>query len=125
MELSILMAKIVAILYLSIGISIVAGQTTHKKLFKSYEESPGLVFISGFMLVILSALLIQYHNIWIKDWTVLITIIAWAMLIKGFLFLAFPKSFLSFGSKYAQTKNWMGYIIVVIALVFGYFGFMA
>ena len=68
--------------------------------------------------------LINAHNIWVKDWTVLITIIAWAVTIKGFLLVASPNLLFSCSSKLKFTKNW-GFLIIALGLLFGYFGFVA
>ena len=125
MELSILVAKIAAIIYLSVGLGVLFGQVNLKKLMKSFLDGAGLTFISGFFMIVLGSLLIQNHNFWVMNWTVLITIIGWAILIKGILFLLLPKLFLSFGEKFTTSKIWLGILTIVIGLILGYFGFMA
>ena len=77
MELSILVAKILALFYIAYGIGIFSGKVNIGKMMKSLEDSQGLSLVLGMILLILGALLVNAHNIWVKDWTVLITIIAW------------------------------------------------
>ncbi len=125
MELSILVAKIMALMYGAIGVGFLSGQVDTKKMLKSFQDSPGLTFVSGFFMIIVGALLVQYHNIWDQGWTVLVTIIGWALLIKGTIFVSFPKPFLAMSSRFARQEKWMGVLIIAIALVFGYFGFVA
>jgi len=124
MDLSIFVAKIIAITYIAAGISILMGQIKLKKLLSDFNNSPALTFITGFFLVIIGALLVQYHNLWVKDWTVLVTIVGWAVLIKGTLLLLIPKAFLSTGEKFASSNKWMGVVLLVIGLLLGYFGFI-
>ena len=80
--------------------------------------------MTGFTLLVMGALLVQYHNIWVKDWTVLITILAWAILIKGFLLIAYPQVLLSFKGLYKNIKSSWGFVFVAIGLVLGYFVFL-
>ena len=124
MELSILVAKIVAIYYVGIGLGVVTGQVEVKKMIASFED-PGLSLISGLFMITVGGLLVNAHNIWVKDWTVLITIIGWALVIKGFLFTAFPKSMVSMSKSFGVRSKSFGYLVIAIGLVFGYFGFVA
>ncbi|MDA1060980.1 MAG: hypothetical protein O3B47_04260 [bacterium] len=123
MELSTLVAKIMTIVYISAGVSALSGKVDFKKFVEEFEKSPALTYITGLFGIIIGMLLIEHHNFWVKDWTVLVTIIGWAALIKGILLIVFPSAILSLRSIYKNTQTW-GIFIVVIGLVFGYFGFI-
>lgn len=122
MELSIFIAKIIAIIYISIGIGVIGEKNSFKKMITEFEDYSAIVFLSGFITVILGMLLVQYHNIWVKDWTVVITIIGWAALLKGILLLAYPKFITKFKNIY-KGRSW-GYIVIVFGLIFAYLGFI-
>ena len=123
MELSFLVAKIIAILYISAGIAALSGKITFSKIVEDFEKSQGLTFISGFITLIIGMLLVTYHNIWVKNWTVLITIIGWVSLLKGVMLIAFPQSISSFKRWYKNTRIW-GIFMIIVGLLFGYFGFL-
>ncbi len=55
------------------------------------NNQPLLLFGGAFNLL-LGLFLISGHNMWVKDWPVIITIIAWAMILKGVCLLLFPDS---------------------------------
>jgi len=122
MELSIFIAKIIAIIYISIGIGVLGKKGVFKEMIKDFEKSKGLALLSGFITVVLGMLLIRYHNIWVNDWTVIITIFGWIALIKGIMLLAFPEFILKFKNAY-KGKQW-GYVLLLIGLIFGYLGFL-
>jgi hypothetical protein len=124
MELSILVAKIISLLYLSTGISALTGQTTFKGILEDILSSRALSFTLGLIGLILGMLLVEYHNFWVKDWTVLITIIGWASLIKGVMLIAYPQSLGWFKSWYKNAQVF-GTLAIAIGLLFGYFGFVA
>lgn len=124
MELSILVAKMLCLLYLAAGIGALSGQMTFKSILDDLTSSRALSFTLGFISLILGVLLVQYHNIWVKDWPVLITIIGWAALIKGFLFIAYPDSLGWFKGWFKNTQAF-GILAIAISMLFGYFGFVA
>ena len=123
MELSIVAAKILALTYLSAGIAALSGKMTYSKLVEDFGKSSGLTFVSGFFTIVLGVLLVEYHNLWVKNWTVLITIIGWMSLLKGVLLIAFPDVLLSFKGRYKNTRLW-GFVMVALGILFGYFGFI-
>lgn len=57
-----------------------------------YEQpiSSHTVYLNGFVLVIFGAYIISKHNIWRKDWTVLVTLSGWLMTLLGIYRLFFP-----------------------------------
>jgi len=93
-------------------------------MLKNFQDSPGLTFVSGFFMIIVGALLVQYHNLWVQDWTILVTIIGWALLIKGTIFLAIPKPFLAMSSRFSKDSKWIGVVVIAVSLLLGYFGFV-
>ena len=75
MELSIFVAKIIAVTYIAISIGQFFGGITYKKMYQDIMRSPAFMVMMGLFGIVIGSLLIEYHNIWVKDWTVIITII--------------------------------------------------
>ncbi len=124
MELSIVVAKILALVYISSGIAALSGKISFNKMVEEYERSQGLTFLSGFITIAFGVFLVEYHNIWARNWTVLITVIGWLSLFKGVMLIAFPQSILMFSRWHRNTFRW-GILMIIFGLVFGYFGFIA
>ncbi len=125
METSTLIAKIIGLIYLSFGVGILLNGNYYKKEIPKLLENTAYLIFGGFMAIILGVLIIENHNYWVKNWTVLITIIGWIALVKGMVLLAFPtvvsryKSFLNIPKFYAI----LGVLIVIFGLFFTYFGY--
>ena len=124
MELSLLVAKIIAIVYISSGIAVIIGQLNFEKITESLDASPALTLIAGFIGIIIGFVLVEYHNIWVANWTVLITIISWLFLIGGLVIVVLPKT-LSFFSKYYKHSRFWGFFMLCFGLLFGYWGFIS
>ena len=123
MELSVLVAKIIAIIYIVSGFALLIGQINFQKIAEDFDKSPALTFIVGFLSAIVGLILVTYHNIWNANWTVLITIISWFVLIGGLIIVIYPKLFL-FLSKYYRHSTIWGIFMICFGLIFGYFGFL-
>jgi uncharacterized protein YjeT (DUF2065 family) len=83
------------------------------------------VFLGGLIALILGALLVAGHNLWVADWRVSITLMGWLTLLKGVLRLLFPewsKSMTESMMSDRSVKPW-GVASILIGLFFAYFGF--
>ncbi len=125
MELSIFVAKIIALIYLPLGFALFTGQLKGKELVASFEKSPGLSLTTGYFGVTIGVILITYHNLWIKGWPVLITIIGWIAVIECVALLAIPKTLFAMANRMATNEKLWGLVSLILGLVFGYFGFFA
>ena len=123
-EITIFMAKLIALIYIPIGIAMLTGQIKAKDMFSSYEKSSAFTLFMGIFAVATGLVLITYHNIWVKDWPVLITLLGWIAVVEGVLFIAFPKPMLKMGKKISANEKAWGIFAIVFGLVFGYFGFI-
>jgi len=127
MDLSTFVAQIAAVAYLSIGVGMLVDKKHYKKLFDSILKDMSVMYLGGFMALIAGFAIVTFHNVWVQDWTILITIIGWLALIKGVLLLVFPSVFMKWVKTMFKTKHLSRYsfVILFIGLVFGYFGFVA
>ena len=123
MGLSVFVAKVLALTYISAGIAAVSGKVAFGKMVEEFERSPALTYVTGFFTLVLGMLLVQFHNIWVSDWTVLITIIGWISLIKGITLIAFPQCLLLFKGWYKNARGW-GIVMIALGALFAYFGFV-
>ena len=123
MELSILIAKIISIIYISAGIGVLIGTINFNNIITDLKNSAALTYIAGSIGIILGMILIEYHNIWVKNWTILITIISWLFLIGGVTIVIIPKS-LSIGKDLLLNHRLVGIFMIAFGIVFGYFGFI-
>jgi len=123
MELSLLIAKIISIIYISSGIAVLIGTINFIDIANDLDSSPALTFISGAVGIITGTILVTYHNIWVLNWRVLITIISWLFLIGGLIVVVIPKSFVYF-NRFYKSSRFMGIFMNIIGVIFGYFGFI-
>jgi hypothetical protein len=127
MNLSKLIAKIASVIYLSASIGALFNADYYHKLADDLFRNAGLIYMTGFITIIIGFLIVSFHNIWTKDWTVLITVLGWLALAKGICLIAFPefvhtlseRMFTDFGFKIFP------YTALCLGLLFAYFGFVS
>lgn len=126
MELSILIAKITAVIYLSASLGGFFSRDYYRRFADDMYKNAALAYMMGFMAVIVGFLIVHYHNLWGRDWTVLITIMGWLALIKGVLIIVFPKFIQRLSEPFLTERalKIIPYVTLAVGLLFGYFGFV-
>ncbi len=129
MDTSIFIARVFALAYLAIGLGMLINPKYYFKLMEEVMlKSAGVLYLGGAMALIAGYLLVTFHNIWEYSWVVVITIFGWLALLKGLMFLIFPKHMEFWRKTLFKKKSLMplwGFIILIFGLFFGYFGFFA
>lgn len=121
MEISRLVARLISAVYICGGLGVLFGRIDFGKIAEDFERSPALTFISGSLTVMAGVALARYHNLWVRDWTVLITIISWLILAGGAIIVIFPGSLSILGRYYRRSPAW-GIFMICFGLLLGYFG---
>lgn len=121
---SILLAKIFGIYFFTLGLSFLLSPQQFKK-FDLFLKDDNAMLLGGIIGVLLGAAIISLHNIWMFGWPVIITILGWWSLIKGFGILTFPEfaGYFNFMSgKADHFYRMIGFIYLVLGLFIGYHG---
>ncbi|WP_298364649.1 hypothetical protein [uncultured Lutibacter sp.] len=127
METSILIARIIGVIYLSFGIGLLINSAYYKKKLIALIDSAVFSILGGMMAIIIGFLIIHNHNYWEPNWTIVITIIGWIALTKGVLLLLIPKFTKAFKPIFQFELFYVVLIPLIIGfgLVFCYFGFLS
>ena len=125
METSLIIAKIIGVIYLAFGLGLIFNRAYYKQAFTKMMEDSTYTILSGFMAIILGFIVVEYHPGSTEDWTIIITIIGWIAIVKGILLLAIPKSFNVFQSIFEKNSslNIMTFFVFVFGLIFINLGF--
>jgi len=125
-EFAVQIAQFLSIFYLAYAIGGLMNKDYFKKIIDGLMKSMSEMMALGFVLILFGIVIVQNHNIWVWDWTVLVTIVGWASLLKWVSFVAFPEMFAKM-SKKMLTKGMLSaapILSLVLWLLFGYFGFI-
>jgi len=126
METSLFIAKFLGVAYAIFGFGILLNVKYYKKMLDDLMKNSANVIYGGIFALVVGFLIIYYHNIWVASWTVVITIIGWLGLLKGFLLIVFPNFYVGWAKALVRNVSFMpiwGFLAFLLGLYFIYFGF--
>lgn len=126
MDLSIFLAKALGIYFIVISIAVLLNRQHFINIVNEMLGSGALMLTMYINVLILGILLVLVHNIWEPSWRIIITIIAWLILIKAILNLCFPKFSAQLTRPFLRSDG-VFYVSILINLLIGillcYYGF--
>lgn len=90
MDSSILLARLMGPYIIVIGASLILNQKIFRKIMEDFPKNSSMVFVTGLLTFVAGLATVLFHNIWVADWCVIITIFGWLVLIKGVLLVVLP-----------------------------------
>ena len=120
MDASIFLAQALGLYFLIVGFALISNGDQLKGLVSKILEDDALLFVTGFIALILGVLMVISHNLWVMDWRIVITLVAWLMFIKGVVRVVFPKKAVNISKKWIKS-NTAYYTTSVIVLLLGFF----
>lgn len=103
METSLLLAQIIGPLFIIVWIWMLINWNWFSKTLLEIVENKALSWVMSFFMIILWSIIITIHNTRNPDWTTIITVLWWIVLIKWAIIMLFPNFMLNI-SKFFLTK---------------------
>jgi hypothetical protein len=127
MELTILIAKVYAVLLASVGLGLIFSPAYYRKALDHMMKEGSAVYLGGTTALVVGFLILTTHWVW-TGWPILVTLLGVAGLLKGLCLLIFPG--VTVRVTKAATKHpsfiplW-GAFAFVLGLLFAYLGWAA
>ncbi|MDP2655134.1 MAG: hypothetical protein Q8P17_01050 [bacterium] len=123
MEISLVAAKILGLYLVVSGLFMVFRGKTLPHMIKDLFDHPAVLYLAGVILIFLSSLFLLQGNIWDGTWRTVITVIAWATLIKGIVYILAPDMLRQMVTKkLLDTVNLYGVVAIVAGVYLFYIG---
>jgi hypothetical protein len=125
MATSIFLARLIGPVMALVGVSVLANEAAFRKLAQEFLRSPALIFLSGMILMPAGLAVVLSHNVWVANWTVIITLLGCIAVINGAVRVFAPdratklgKKVLSYNFTMAAAAFWL-----IVGAALCYFGF--
>jgi hypothetical protein len=89
---SIILAKVFGLYFLALGLAFIINPDRFKKIYQQVVEDENFLLIGSMLALLIGAFVVSVHNIWVSEWPVILTLLGWWSLIKGFALLVYPNS---------------------------------
>ncbi|MCR4311390.1 MAG: hypothetical protein NUV54_02375 [Candidatus Taylorbacteria bacterium] len=118
MDFTFLVLKIFSVYLVLSGLFLIVRGKTLPLLLKDLFAHPAVVYLAGAFLVCAGALLVIQQNVWDGTLRTLVTVIGWLTLLKGVVYLFFPKVFADLPMK--KLRNWFGLLGLALIIAGAY-----
>jgi len=120
MQSSAFIAKLVGPMLVVVSVGMLTNKDTYHAIISEFLHSGALVYLAGLLSLLAGLAIVNAHNSWRAEWSVIITILGWLMLIGGIVRIVLPHFTVSFGAAvYGSTAAVV--IVAIIGLVIGGF----
>jgi hypothetical protein len=96
-------------------------------LVEPVAHDPALVVVSGVLSFVAGLAVVRVHNHWAADWTVLVTILGWLLLIGGLVRMLFPLWLAGMAASLGRSTGMIAgeaVVLLVIGLYLSYNAYM-
>lgn len=128
MDVSIFLAKVIGLYLIIFGLPFLFNAKYYQTASKQIIENDGSMFALNVITLILGVLLVVAHNIWVMDWRVVITLLAWITLLRSIVRLYFPTFIQTKATSLLKSSTLIvvsGIVSVIIGLFLCYHGFFS
>ena len=128
MQTSIFLARLLGPLLLFPGAGILLNPRVFRALAVEVVNSVTLVYLFGLVDFAAGLAIVLTHDVWLANWRVLITLIGWAMLLRGAVRIIAPDTVMGFAKTLVGKREIYpvtGILAVILGLILCYFGYIA
>ncbi|KTC65679.1 Integral membrane protein (PIN domain superfamily) (plasmid) [Legionella adelaidensis] len=112
-----LIGQIVGLYMVIMAIIMIARARYYRELIQDIRADSIEIFFSASVWLFIGIMLVVLHNIWVMGPPVIVTVIAWLILIKSVFWLAIPEMMLRWTRNLYSGSGF--YVVAVIAAIFG------
>jgi hypothetical protein len=89
------------------------------------SRDPGVIFLSGILLLVAGLAITRAHNVWAGGWPVLVTVLGWLAILSGLIRMFFPMQLAALAAAMAQRPAGIITAAVVVLVLGGFLSFKA
>lgn len=90
MDTSIYLARLIGPLLLVSAAGPLMGGRTYRAMVEEFLASRALIYLAGFMTLLLGVGIVNVHNVWTLGWPLLLTILGWLFVVSGVFRMLLP-----------------------------------
>lgn len=114
---SLFIAKILGPVFTVVGLGLLTNRKYYQKMIEQFMKTPSLIYLNGIVSLVVGMAVIANHNYWETGWPLAITVLGWAMIIRGMVAVVFPKQIVK--AAHVHTHDSLFSLSAVLALVLG------
>lgn len=106
MDISHILARIFGVVFIVMYGGMILNHRYYREVYGQIIQQPIILFLSGFIGLVLGVVTLEIHPIWVFDWRLIITLIGALMTLQGIIRIFFPKQVLSLAKGLLKEENY-------------------
>jgi hypothetical protein len=111
METSLFFAQFWGVFYLVFGSLFIITRQLGKTIEMTEDKS--FVISTGYTSLLMGLVTLLLHNVWVFDWRVIITVLAWGTFLKGISKIGFPEHIHRQAQRF-KKKQWLSSLFLLV-----------
>jgi hypothetical protein len=107
MQHSAFIARLMGPVLLINGLAILINRRGFQDMIAGAVRNPSVVYLTGLLTLLAGLVVVEFHNVWVLGWPVLITIVGWLGIAGGIARILFPASMAEFGERMVTRDSLM------------------
>jgi hypothetical protein len=117
MQASLVIARLIGPLLATVGIGMLTNNETYRQIGAQFLSTYAIIYLSGIIVLLIGLAILNFHNMWTRDWRSLITLVGWIFTAAGVWRIIAPQLVPFVGGAILTNKNFfVGAGIVLLAL---------
>jgi hypothetical protein len=100
-----LMGPVMLVIGIGMALGLIMEGESYSSLLKEFIGSRALIFITGVLALLAGLAIVNVHNLWVRDWRVIVTILGWLLVLRGIMLLLFPALVQTLGDRVVAAKS--------------------
>ena len=105
----------ISLLLIASGLGMLFSKATYEKIYSRIQHEPTAVLLAGMLSVIVGVGIVAVHSFWSSPLQILISLMGFGALIKGFVLIVFPACAMKMLQKYSALPQKPFAAILVMA----------
>jgi hypothetical protein len=111
--------------FVAIAAALLLNLGSISAVLEPLSRDPALVLIYGMLLFIAGLAIVRVHNRWAADWSILVTILGWLLIVGGLVRMLFPLRLAAMAGDFAQNAGVMAVVAVLLLAIGAFLSFKA
>lgn len=105
MSYSKLIAGLAGPLMLALGVALLFNRDLFPAMASQIANDYAVIFLSGILALTAGVAIVRVHNTWTRDWTVIVTVLGWLLILSGLVRMWFPQMAAPVATSFAAQAN--------------------
>jgi uncharacterized membrane protein len=112
------LAKLFGLVFIFVGAALFSKPDDYQATAKDVAKNNAIMTLISILPLVAGVSLIISHNIWIKNWPVIITVLGWVIFLCGIIRLFFHKHIMKYMGKQSTNKSFF-VSVGILLFIFG------